>query len=235
MFCVAICDDEKAICEEIKIYLKPYIKKGAISVTFFHSGEALYEAIAAGNHFSLIFLDIELKLLNGIGVGKKIREELCDETVHIVFISGKPGYAMELFAIRPLHFLTKPFHEKEVKEVLEKAMELTVIYKDFFEFQIEHSIHRIDYGKILYFESRARKIVLHTKQGEYEFYGKLNYIEEDTCHHFLRIHQSYLVNPLYIGHYKPNQVMLLDNQILPISESYRGKVKAILLKHWREV
>lgn len=235
MFCVAICDDEKAICEEMKIYLTPYIKKGTISVTFFHSGEALYEAIAAGNHFSLIFLDIELKLLNGIGVGKKIREELCDETVHIVFISGKPGYAMELFAIRPLHFLTKPFHEKEVKEVLEKALALTVIYKDCFEFQIEQSIYRIDYGKIVYFESRARKILLHTKEEDYIFYGKLNHIEEETCRHFLRIHQSYLVNPLYIKHYKPSQVALFDNQILPISESYRGKVKAILLKHWREV
>ena len=208
MFCVAICDDEKAICEEIKSHLTSYIKKETISVTFFYSGEALYEAIAAGNHFSLIFLDIELKQLNGIEVGKRIREELCDETVHIVFISGKPSYAMDLFAIRPLHFLTKPFCEKEVKDVLEKAMDLTVLYKNFFEFQIEQSVYKIDYGKILYFESKARKIILHTKHGEYEFYGKLKHIEEDTHCHFLRIHQSYLVNPLHIEHYRPSQVKI---------------------------
>ena len=111
MFCVAVCDDEKTVCQQIKSFLEPYCKKGEFEVHIFTSGEALYEAVSAGTRFDLIFLDIELKLMSGVAVGQKIREELCDEEVHIVFISGKTEYAMELFAIRPA-FSDKTFYEK---------------------------------------------------------------------------------------------------------------------------
>lgn len=234
MFCVAICDDEEVVCQGIESYLEPYINDKGICVRTFQSGEALYEAISQGESFDLIFLDIELEVLDGIAVGQKIREELCNETVHIVFISGKQKYAMELFALRPLHFLTKPFTKRQVTEVVKKAMDLSVIYKDFFEFQIEQRLHRVRYGEILYFESRVRKIILHTEREAYEFYGKLKDIEEKNHDRFLRIHQSFMVNLLYVEHYEYNRVILFNGDSLPISESYRTPVKEQLLKNWRK-
>lgn len=235
MFCVAVCDDEKTVCQQIKSFLEPYCKKGEFEVHIFTSGEALYEAVSAGTRFDLIFLDIELKLMSGVAVGQKIREELCDEEVHIVFISGKTEYAMELFAIRPLHFLTKPFTRKQIIEVLEKAMRLSIHYQDTFEFKIDQTYHKIRYGEIWYFESKARKISLHTENEEYLFYGKLNQVEDATGHHFLRIHQSYLVNPQFIACYEYHQVHLLNSRTLPISESCRKQVKQQLLQKWSDL
>ncbi len=235
MFCVAICDDEKAICSEIKETLRPYTSRGEVEIKIFYSGETLYESLLAGAHFDLIFLDIELNLLNGVAVGKKIREELCNETVHIVFISGQAGYAMDLFEIRPLHFLTKPFSAKQIFDVVEKAMRLSTVYNDLFEFQIEGSHYKERYGNIVYFESRARKITMHTASEDYDFYGKLNRIERETNNYFLRVHQSFLVNPLYIEHYEYNKVILIDRHSLPISESYRKSVRAALLKDWGKI
>lgn len=234
MFCVAVCDDEKAVCMQIKSFLEPYCKKGEFEVHIFTSGETLYETVSAGKRFDLIFLDIELQRMSGVVVGQRIREELCDEAVHIVFISGKTEYAMELFAIRPLHFLTKPFTRKQIIEVLEKAMRLSIRYQDTFEFKIDQTYHKIRYGEIWYFESKARKILLYTENGEYHFYGKLNQVEEVTNHYFLRTHQSYLVNPLYIERYEYNQVHLLNRRSLPISESCRKMVRERLLSKWGE-
>ena len=47
---------------------------------------------------------------------------------------------------------------------------------------------------ILYFESNYRTIIVHTKYGKYEFYDKLNCVQEKLKNvSFLRCHQSYLV------------------------------------------
>lgn len=158
MFSVAICDDEKVICKQIELYLETHIMDNRISTEIFYSGEQLYEAIEKGKQFDLIFLDIELTMLSGIAVGMKIREELCNEATHLVFISGKSEYAMDLFPLRPLHFLVKPFSREQVIGTLEKAMSLSVIYNQYFEFQIDHILHRINYQNILFLKAMQGKL-----------------------------------------------------------------------------
>lgn len=68
----------------------------------------MYQFICEGACFDIVFLDIELPKISGIDIGKKIRDEMHDETTKIVYISGKDSYAMGLFDVRPLNFLIKP-------------------------------------------------------------------------------------------------------------------------------
>ena len=60
------------------------------------------------------FLDIQLPDDSGIEIGRFLRKCSTNTNLQIIFISGNPGYAMELFKIRPMDFLIKPFSEKEV-------------------------------------------------------------------------------------------------------------------------
>lgn len=233
MFHVAICDDEKAICTGIESCLAEYSGTDQIETTLFDDGKALCCAMRQGACFDLVFLDIEMSSMDGVSAGRVIREELQNEKTHIVYISGKQQYAMELFQIRPLHFLVKPFTKQQVMEVLDKAMRLTTGYRDYFEFQSEQNYHRCFYSDIMYFESSARKIMLHTQSEIFTFYGKLNDIEKETGEAFLRIHQSFLVNPLYIIQYKADEIMLKDGRTLPISKSLRSNVRKTILKDWR--
>lgn len=231
MFNIAICDDEPLICSKLESMVEAYKDSSQIKTEVFYSGEELYDSLNSREHYDLIFLDIELKVMNGMIIAQKIRNELCDEKMHIVFISGKQEYAMELFAVRPLHFLIKPLTERQVFEILDKALELSNIYYDCFEFKCGKEFYKCYYGDIIYFESNARKIIIHTNWQKYIFYGKLNDIEKQTKGKFLRIHQSYLVNPLYISRYKADEVTLLGDEILPISKNFRGLVKKAILEH----
>ena len=97
MFCVAICDDDELLCSQLEGMLEPYRKRGLIRSEIFHSGEKLCKALDSGKHYDLLFLDIELCVMNGIDVGKKIRDVLDNERIHIIYISAKQEYAMELF------------------------------------------------------------------------------------------------------------------------------------------
>lgn len=229
MFSIAICDDEKAICAQLEQIFQEYSDRGIDTEVFFNC-EELYDSLARGAHYDLIFLDIEFRQMNGIDVGKKIRDELRDDCVQIVFISAKQEYAMELFAIRPMNFLIKPISQQAVLDNLEQAMALSKLYDSYFEFRFDSENHRVPYGDILYFESSNRMVRIHTKYGEKTLYGKLNEIEKHAPIHFIRIHQSYLINRYYVTYWKAEEVEISRQVTLTISRSYQKKVRKILLQ-----
>ena len=69
------------------------------------------EHIRAGERYSLIFLDIEMELVDGISAARLIRET--DRSVLFIYISGYDSYLKELFEVEPFRFLSKPL-EKEL-------------------------------------------------------------------------------------------------------------------------
>jgi DNA-binding LytR/AlgR family response regulator len=232
MFSVAICDDDELLCARIENTIRSYMGKNSIRTEVYYSCEKLYDAIQNKEQYDLLFLDIELGLMNGVEMGNRIRNEFNDERTHIVYISAKTNYAMELFDVRPLNFLVKPFTKKQIIDVLNKAMELTGNFHKYFEFQTEQTVSRIEYGDIIYFESKSRKVALFSLQGKHEFYAQLNDIEQQTKGEFLRIHQSFLINPMYVKQFCSQKVVLNDDSELPISHAYRKVLRTKMLKRW---
>ena len=95
-----------------------------IDTEVFYSGETLFKTIENKDKYGLIFLDIQLLQLDGVQVGKQIRERLGNEKISIVYISSKETYAMSLFQVRPLDFLIKPITQKTVNETIDKYIRL---------------------------------------------------------------------------------------------------------------
>lgn len=180
MFRIAICDDELMICSQIEdIILKISNEiSEKIEVEVFYSGEELCEYMLNQSNFDLIFLDIELKLLNGVQVGRKIREEMKNDIVQIVYISGKQGYAMDLFEIRPMNFLVKPLSKEKITQVVKKFIELSRRGNQYFQFNIGKTLYKIPLKDILYFESEMKKIKVITKDSIKECYGKLSDVQQ---------------------------------------------------------
>lgn len=106
MFRIAVCDDNDAVCSAIENTIDSFFKTESIhyEIDSFQSGEELLEELNDHVKYDLIYLDIELAQLNGVAVGRYIRENLLDDYTQIAFISAKPSYALELFQIRPIHF-----------------------------------------------------------------------------------------------------------------------------------
>ena len=98
---IAICDDEIGTCSDIENMILNYAKLQALQIDteVFYSGETLFKTIENKDKYGLIFLDIQLLQLDGVQVGKQIRERLGNEKISIVYISSKETYAMSLFHI----------------------------------------------------------------------------------------------------------------------------------------
>ena len=94
---------------------------------------------------------------------------------------------------------------------------------------------KIPFKEIMYFSSDAKKVIIHIKNGEDSFYGKLTdvvYPEED----FICIHKSYIVNRNYVMQFKFDSVILVNSEVLPISRVYRKEVRDRLIDwHRKEV
>lgn len=228
MFCVAICDDEEVICNQIEKYLSIYVEQGKIKTEVYYSCEKLYEDLLSGIYYDLIFLDIELKHMNGIDLGNKIRSYLGNQRTQIVYISVAEKYAMELFQVRPLNFLVKPIDERNVIDNLKTAIKLSEMNGGCYEFQTGSSLFRIPFHEIIFFESCGRKVILNTQYTTYEIYKKLDDIEKEVPITFVRIHKSYLVNEIYVKTLTNEQITLNDGTELSISRSYRKLVRQVL-------
>ena len=79
---------------------------------------------------------------------------------------------------------------------------------------------------IFYFESNKRVLIVHTKNDEYSFYGKLDQVEKELDgKDFIRTHQSYFVNARKIKSVSKDSAELLNGEILPVSKSKASAVK----------
>ena len=165
---IAVCEDEI----EVQKMLAESIQKVCpnAEILSYLSGEAL---LKADEQIDLVFLDIQLLQMDGVQVGKQVREQLGNEKISIVFISAKETYAMQLFQVRPLDFLIKPIAKARIFAVLETFLKVNADSRNAFQFQIGKSIYRQYLSEIRYFACNGRKIELYANCGCEVFYGTM--------------------------------------------------------------
>lgn len=224
---IAICDDDINIQFTIEGFLQHILEEYGVEseIECFDLGDKICENYEKGK-FDLIFLDIEYEGKNGVEVGKYIREIVGDEIVQIAYISGNTGYAMELFEYRPINFLVKPITETEVKKVIDKYLILSNQKVENFQYKIGSDIYQVALSEIKYFSSRARKVILHGREREAEFYGSLETIYSQVKgKQFLHVHKSFIVNYQCIKKMEYEQVILYDGTVIPISQARRSVIR----------
>jgi DNA-binding LytR/AlgR family response regulator len=221
---IAICDDDKKICSQIENILLDYSNRNClkIQVDVFFSGESLLSYLAQGHSYDLVYLDIEMGVINGVEVGLQVRKVIKDYATEIVYISGKDGYDRQLFDVQPLHFIPKPIQASIVIDDLKLAMERAKKSNVFYQYQKLHDIYKIPVNDIIYFESQNREMKIVTTRSEDYFYGNIEDIELKVAgHQFLRIHRSFLINYNHVAILRYTEVAMSNGVTLPISRTKR--------------
>ncbi len=232
MFTIAICDDDKLVSKKIEqIIMERKLYKENVYIESFLSGKELLETLKRGEQFDLIFLDIQMQEVDGVVLGKKIREELKNDITQIAYISIREDYAMQLFENRPIDFLIKPVSEDKVCKIVDKAMELSNKGTFYFVWESRKMKYQVSYNKIIYFSSKARIVNIYMADDIGECYEKLDDIEgRIVSDDFVRIHKSFLVNRHFVSEWRYDVVKLTNGMVLSISKQYRKSVREQLLK-----
>ena len=235
---IAICDDDQILCHHLEEMLLELGRKEQtiLQTELFFDGDTLWNYLKQGYRFDLLFLDIEMDRMDGIAVGRAIRNILGDEDCRIVYISSQESYAMDLFAVRPMDFLIKPVTEARLKEIWELYCRLSEKGQGMFRYQIQGNQNRIAWNRIMYFRVDNRKILLHTTDGRViDFYGKMSEIkQEPATGRFVQISRSELVNYQSIEEYRGNEIVLPTGDVLSIVASRRKEVGVQIAEYMRE-
>lgn len=229
MLRVAICDDDVKFTGRFESMLLSIAENEHIQVytEVFLGGRELVESICnEGKRYDIIFLDIEMKDMDGLLAAKEIRK--IDEITSLIYVTNHRSYAIEAYEVQPFQFMVKQIDIITLHRYFMKAYEKVISGAFYFQYKYGKDTYRVLLNDIVYFESKKRVIYIHMADGTtHKYYDKLNEIEEQLKTakvDFWRIHQSYLVNSRYITRMSYDQVELSDKKQLFISEERRKMI-----------
>lgn len=234
---IVICDDNMQVCFGLEKIILEYsaMKEYKIQIEVLNSGSQLKAYLDMGEQIDLLYLDIEMPGLNGVEIGHYIRERLSNLQMYIVYISSYEKYAMELFAVSPLHFLVKPLDESKVYLTLDRIVQLLSQSRQTFSYQIKHTIKRVPIGEIFYFKSYGREVEIQMIRGVERFYASLDSIYLQLREHrFIYCHQSYLINYNKARLISSKEIEMENGCCIPVSQGKWPSVKALRIQFGKE-
>lgn len=237
MFHVLICDDEIPTCNYIEQVLLNYAKEKKIDIVMdlFFSGETLLQYMEQNKNIDLIFLDIQLPGSNGAQIGKKLRNELENETVQIVYISSKDSYAMQLFQVRPFDFLIKPLDDNLIIHTFEKYQRVYREKLQFFEYKIGKQKQKILLSEIMYFRCEQKKVCIVTRTDKIYFYASMKELHQMIgSENFWSVHNSFIINENFVRQFREKEIIMFDNYCIPVSKAYKKEFKKKLAQLSKE-
>ncbi|MCL1863199.1 MAG: LytTR family DNA-binding domain-containing protein [Defluviitaleaceae bacterium] len=232
MIKIAICDDEPNICEELKQSLT-YIFGGEkidIDISIVPTGESLCKKMESEEYFDIIFLDILFAKneIDGVDVGRHIRNTYNNNDVQIVYISWEKSYAMQLFEVRPMDFLIKPLSHSQIQKVVNSYLRIIGLNSGTLIYKKGHDKFEINIKDIVYLENSKRKIIVYLSNGKQEdFYGSLKNIYDEQLKYFdfIFTHASFVANYDHITAINHNRLIMAGNKDIPVSSGKSLEVK----------
>lgn len=212
MIKILICDDDKAVRDDIEKIIKDC---GFVDcVKKVNNGVEAIEFIKK-EKIDLLIIDIDMPYKNGIECAKEISG--IDKDVHIIFVTGFADYSLESFKVHPVDFIVKPFTSDKILSSLNIAIDHInshkLANKNFIEdtlflYKIRKQTHMINFDDIVMFEKNSRAVNLYTKDHDViKFYEDFEDLEKRLPPNFFASHKSYIVN------------LKLIHKVIPISKS----------------
>ncbi len=148
-------------------------------------------------HVDLIFLDVEMPLINGFDFLDGLKE-----VPQIIFITAKSDYAAKAFDYEATDFLQKPITKERFIRAVKKAIGLHIIrnenQNDFGESIVIKSNlkkQKIYFSKIKWIEAYGDYIKINTDDENYLVLSTMKNIEKELPGtRFIRVHKSFIVN-----------------------------------------
>ena len=221
---IAVVDDEKAIREHICGLVEEQQPESRIEA--YATGE---ELLASEKRFDIVFLDIQMEGMNGIEAARSLREKQGDTV--LVFITGIKDYVFDAFDLYAFQYLLKPIDEEKFAEVLERAVREAAKKKERRVLFIKSRNLTLDQSEILYIESRAKKVEIHTAGAAQaiEIYAAMDELEAQLGENFYRCHRAYIVNMDCITEYDGESITLTGGDRVYLTKKKYGEfVKAYM-------
>lgn len=191
----------------------------------------------------IVFMDIQMPDLNGLELSRML-----PAGTRVVFTTAFRQYALDGYEVDAVDYLLKPVRYQKFIEAVakverwvqmrdaaaDKNLVRTSDERQSAFFKVDGQFRNIVFSDILYVSAMKDYVVLKLQNDPSSIvvHMTMKSIEELLpSSHFMRVHRSYVVALDKISSIDSNGDIMLSDELIPVSESYRKKVDTFLSEH----
>jgi len=231
MLRIALCDDDwkdlARLERDVLAFQAAYDPDVEFELRAYASGADLLAAIARGERFHIILLDVVMPLCDGIETAREIR--LTDKAVKIIFLTASAQFALDSYDVKAFSYLLEGGPREKLFSVLrEAAQETRDASGRYMLVKAKTGLVRLQFHSVAYLEVIGKTITFSMTGGEtHQMYGTLSEVEEDFLaqERFLKPHRSYIINMDHVRKLGERELIMTDGGRVPISKANFNEVK----------
>ena len=120
---ILVADDDVSIGHLIAL------RFGAHKVEVVTGGQEAINRVVSGGRFDVIFCDVNMPVVDGLGVHAAIHRKDPEQARRIVFVTAGARRSAAGLAKLPNRILTKPFPHEDLREVVEGFLPISLLPK----------------------------------------------------------------------------------------------------------
>lgn len=221
---IGICDDEPEMRKPLRQILEQVLQLQGVEylISESESGEELTAGISCLD-IDILFLDIEMRSLDGIETAKLLRRKGMKGI--IIFVTAYPDFVFQGYEVHAFHYILKPYRKEKIEEVLRQALhELDLSKERYFVIEQKARVIRIPLSQTIAFKSDRRKVEALLEEDFVAFYGRIDEVYRELPSCFIRIHNRYIVNLNYVTTLERDRC-ILGSRSFPVSRAFRQELE----------
>lgn len=216
-FSCVIIEDEPYAQKLLESYIlkTPFL---SLTKTFNNPIEAI--PFLKDHTVDVIFLDIEMPLINGMEFLNSMNKPMS-----VIFTTAYSQYAVESYERGAVDYLLKPINYDRFLKAVNRIPQnkedknSTSAASSFMYVKTSRTFVKIEYADLFFIEGLKDYVIFRTSQSKHIVHTNLKKLETTLPNHFLRIHNSFIINLDKMTELKDNHVLCLDTKI-PVSKKY---------------
>lgn len=237
---IAIIEDEQIHIDFLAKCLQEWggKRKIPVSIRSCPSAESFLFIWEETKDFDILFVDIQMKAMNGMEMVRRIRRE--DENIPIVFTTGIADYMAEGYEVDAMHYLLKPVDREKVALCMDKLARRRRS-EPFVSVRRKEESIKLPTERIMYIEAQGHGCVaeLYTRAGEtqrIEIAESITEMEKRLMpYDFLRCHRSYLCRVGSIHQIGKTEIIFDNGSRIPVSRRMYEQVNRAFIRHFQRI
>lgn len=219
---IAICDDEPIFRNKLRSELTNYSLEHCLTFMIHEFADGS-ELLSSKLSFDVIFLDYQMKNINGLDTVDALRKR--NDNTTVIFVSSYQEIVFESIKYRTFRFLTKPLDKEKLTEAVnavirEKQDLISIVAKD----EICLKNITIPANEIIYAQADNIYTSVVTEKGNFKYMHKISDLEKVLDRgYFFRTNRSYLVNFDHVANFDAKEIVFTNGHKALISKT-RSKI-----------
>ena len=203
---VLFCDDELEMIKRLEHDFRIYFKNKIFELETTYLDQDFNDL----QKYDLCFLDIDLKIEDGIALAKKLKAY--NPQLIIIFVSQREDLVFNTFSVQPFQFIRKKHYQEDIKEVFDQLN--YYLQQTTMPLKINHQKIYINPLDIISIISLDHDVIITTEKKTYTLKDSLkNFCQENEKYFIVQIKKNLAISLYKVEKVKGNKI-LYENQFI---------------------